>query len=180
MINTKMFIVSIHLSRPILSYPSTPEKNSSCSSNEKTPEEHNASYFSEEKPPLPRLLTPRCCFGTIVFNDTIFVIGKFRNRQKFSEFSIFLSGGYNRSDCLDSIEQYNLKENQWNGFQYSLTSRRGRVSATIFNDQIYVCGGSDGQKELDLAERLDLKSMKKWTTIKELTEPVAHSGKIEH
>lgn len=91
-----------------------------------------------------------------------------------------LSGGYNRSDCLDSIEQYNLKENQWNCFQHSLTSRRGRVSATIFNDQIYVCGGSDGQKELNLAERLDLKSMKKWIMIKELTEPVAHSGKIEH
>lgn len=95
------------------------------------------------------------------------------------EFSIFVSGGYNRSDCLDSIEQYSLKENQWKCFQYPLTSRRGRVCATIFNDQIYVCGGSDGQKELNSAERLDLKTIEKWTMIKELSEPVAHSGKFK-
>ena len=89
-------------------------------------------------------------------------------------------GGYNRSDCLDSIERYDLKENRWTFLSLPLTRRRGRVSATILNDQIYVCGGSDGQKELNTGECLDLKLMKKWSMIKELSAPVAHSGSSMH
>jgi hypothetical protein len=59
-----------------------------------------------------------------------------------------------------------------------MISRRGRVAAAIVKNKIYVCGGSDGQKELDTGECLDLKAMDKWTSIKELAKPVAHGGKI--
>jgi len=58
-----------------------------------------------------------------------------------------------------------------------MTSRRGRVSAAIVKNKIYVCGGSDGQKELDTGEYLDLISMDKWVPIKDLAKPVAHGGK---
>jgi hypothetical protein len=58
-----------------------------------------------------------------------------------------------------------------------MTSRRGRVSVAIVHNKIYVCGGSDGQKELNTGEYFDLKSMKKWSMIKDLSTPVAHGGK---
>ena len=59
-----------------------------------------------------------------------------------------------------------------------MSSRRGRVSAAIVNNNMYVCGGSDGQKELNTGEYIDLTSMNKWSMIKELSTPVAHSGKL--
>lgn len=59
-----------------------------------------------------------------------------------------------------------------------MNSRRGRVSATTVNDKIYVCGGSDGHKELYTAECFDLKSIEKWSMISDLSTPVAHSGKL--
>jgi hypothetical protein len=58
-----------------------------------------------------------------------------------------------------------------------MNRRRGRVSATIVNNKIYVCGGSDGQKELNTGECFNLKSMDKWSVIKELSTPVAHGCK---
>jgi hypothetical protein len=59
-----------------------------------------------------------------------------------------------------------------------MTSRRGRVSITIFDNKIYVCGGSDGQKELNTGEYFDLTSMNRWSMIEELSTPVAHGGKL--
>ena len=37
-----------------------------------------------------------------------------------------------------------------------MTTRRGRVAATLVKNKIFVCGGSDGQEELDTGEYLDL------------------------
>ena len=58
-----------------------------------------------------------------------------------------------------------------------MISRRGRVSAALLDNRIYVCGGSDGQKELNTGEYLDLSFMDKWLPIKDLDTPVAHGGK---
>ena len=74
MINGKLMTISLHLSHS-LSNSSTPERNSSCSSTEKSPEDIQPAYFTEKDRSLARLLTPRCCFGTIVFNETIYIIG---------------------------------------------------------------------------------------------------------
>jgi hypothetical protein len=111
--------------------------------------------------PFGSLLTARCCFGTSSVNDMIYVVG-----------------GYNRGDCLNTIEEFDPLENHWKLLPYSMASRRGRVSVTILNNKIYAFGGSDGQKELNTGEFFDLKSMNKWSTIKELSTPVAHGGKF--
>lgn len=58
-----------------------------------------------------------------------------------------------------------------------MATRRGRVSAAIVKNKIYVCGGSDGQKELDTGEFFDLETMDKWLPMKDLARPVAHGGK---
>lgn len=77
---------------------------------------------------------------------------------------------------MDSIEQFNPMDNQWTLLAIPMTTRRGRVSAAIVQNKIYVCGGSDGQQELNTGEVFDLQSMTKWTTIKDLPKPVAHGG----
>ena len=87
-------------------------------------------------------------------------------------------GGYNRSECLNTIEQFDPIENKWKLLPHPMNSRRGRVSATILNNKIYVCGGCNGKKELNTAECFDLKSMNKWSIASELSAPVAHSGEL--
>ena len=91
--------------------------------------------------------------------------------------SLFLLGGYDRGDCLDTIEEYSPIEDRWTLLSIPMISRRGRVSAAILKNKIYVCGGSDGQKELNTGECLDTQSMDKWLPISDLATPVAHGGK---
>jgi len=57
-----------------------------------------------------------------------------------------------------------------------MTTRRGRVAATLVKNKIFVCGGSDGQEELDTGEYLDLDFLDKWMPIKDLPTRVVHGG----
>jgi hypothetical protein len=159
-----MLIISIHMSLPS-PVPHTPETNGIIHIEKSSDDVHQNSTNGilpiDKDIPFGSLLTARCCFGTASLNDMIYVVG-----------------GYNRGDCLNTIEQYNPHENQWRLLPYSMTSRRGRVSVTIINNKIYAFGGSDGQKELNTGEYFDIKSMNKWAMIKELSTPVAHGGKF--
>ncbi|CAF1047277.1 unnamed protein product [Rotaria sordida] len=162
-IKGKMSILSIHMS---LSPSPTAIENNLVVPIEKTFDDSHSNTTSpilmfDKDITFGSLLTARCCFGTGSINDMIYVVGKC---------------GYNRDDCLETIEQFDPIENKWKLLSFPMTSRRGRVSATIVDDKIYVCGGSDGQKELNTAECFDLKSMNKWSMIKELSTPVAHSA----
>ncbi len=149
------------------SAPHTPEPNGIINSEKSSDDIYqnhiNGILIIDKDIPFGSLLTARCCFGIASLNDMIYVVG-----------------GYNRGDCLNTIEQFNPYENQWKLLPYSMTSRRGRVSSTIVNNKIYAFGGSDGQKELNTGECFDLKSMNKWSMIKELSTPVAHGGKFIH
>ncbi|CAF2445769.1 unnamed protein product [Rotaria sp. Silwood2] len=161
-IKGKMIILSIHMSSPSPS-PSTPDSNGATPI-DKTFDDNQSNTNSpiltfDKDIAFGSLLTARCCFGTVSINDMIYVVG-----------------GYNRCDCLETIEQFDPIENKWKLLSFPMTRRRGRVSASIVDGKIYVCGGSDGQKELNTAECFDLKSMNKWSMIKELATPVAHSA----
>ncbi|CAF3458633.1 unnamed protein product [Rotaria socialis] len=161
-IKGKMLILSLHMSLSPSS-PTTPELNVGVPL-EKTYDENHSNGNSpiltiDNDIEFGSLVTARCCFGTASIGDKIYVVG-----------------GYNRSECLKTIEQFDFNQNKWKLLSYPMANRRGRVSSTIVNDKIYVCGGCDGQKELNTAECLDLKSMNKWSTISELSTPVAHSA----
>ena len=156
-----MLSISIHTSLPTL-ISHIPETNGIIHKAKSTDDVHqNPVNGNDNYIPLGSLLTARCCFGTASSNDMIYVVG-----------------GYNRGDCLNTIEEFDPIQNQWKLLPYSMTSRRGRVSVTIANNKIYALGGSDGQKELQTGECFDLKSMNKWSAIKELSTPVAHGGKF--
>lgn len=127
---------------------------------------------------MASLSTARCGFGIISTNDAIYAVGMFLLIRIFSIEIIFFLGGYDRGDCLDTIERFNPIEDRWTLLSFPMISRRGRVAAAILNNKIYVCGGSDGQKELNTGEYFDLQTMDKWLPIKDLDRPVAHGGKI--
>jgi influenza virus NS1A-binding protein len=91
----------------------------------------------------------------------------------------FVLGGYDRGDCLDTIEQFDPVEVKWHLLAIPMTTRRGRVSAAFLKNKIYVCGGSDGQQELNTGEVFDLQLMDKWMPIKDLATPVAHGGRFQ-
>lgn len=158
-----MLILSIHTSIPS-SIPNTPETNDAIGADKTLDtiyQNLTTPILTVDKDiPLGALLTARCCFGTATVNDRIYVVG-----------------GYNRGDCLNTIEQYDPNANQWKIVPIAMTSRRGRVSVSVMHNRIYVFGGSDGQKELNTGEYFDLKSMNKWIPIKELATPLAHACK---
>lgn len=116
---------------------------------------------NEKDIPISSLSRGRSGFGIVSTNSTIFVLG-----------------GYDRGDCLDTIEQFNPIEGKWTVLPIPMLSRRGRVSATILDNKIYVCGGSDGQQELNTGEYLDIRKMDKWLPLQDLPTPVTHGGKI--
>ena len=177
-----MLTISIHMSLPS-SAPNTPDNHSVISTDASMDDPNsNTTHIPElaldKDMPLASLLTARCCFGLASINDKIYAVGKCAARMWCVNESIaWLAGGYNRGDCLDSIEQYDPKQDAWNLVPFPLNYRRGRVSATIIQNTIYVCGGSDGQRELNSVECFDLTSKNPWSTIKELPTPVAHAGK---
>lgn len=158
-ITGKMLILSIHTSIPS-PISSTPEMNEIITTDTIYQNLSTPILTVEKDIPLGSLLTARCCFGSASYNDRIYVVG-----------------GYNRGDCLNTIEEYDPNENQWKFIPIAMTSRRGRVSISIVHNRIYVFGGSDGQKDLNTGEYFDLKSMNKWMPIKELSTPVAHACK---
>ena len=176
----KMLAISIHMSPPS-SNPTTPD-HSTVGSLEKPADDQCAIRPNSPVPSLDTgvslapLLTARCCFGIASINETIYVVGRSRVSAWISRLIALLQGGYNRGDCLDTIEQYDPKHGNWNLIPSPLKTRRGRVSAAIVQNRMYVCGGSDGQKELHSGEYFDLKSKQTCSIIEKLTAPVAHSG----
>ncbi|CAF2037873.1 unnamed protein product [Rotaria magnacalcarata] len=157
----KMISISIHLSSSLTSTPITSENGHTFHTDDNDHiENHTSPVLPIHKEiPLASLSIPRCCFGVISTNNKIFVVG-----------------GYDRGDCLDTIEQFNPIDGKWKILSAPMNSRRGRVSAAMVNNRIYVCGGSDGQQELFTGEYYDLKSMNKWLPIKDLDTPVAHGA----
>lgn len=161
-VDGKMLSITIYLSPLSLSIPNTPDTGDVF-----LPDHYHQSnnhfqscLITEKDIPLATLSIARCGFGIVSTMKTIFALG-----------------GYDRGDCLDSIEQFNPFENKWTLLDIPMTTRRGRVSAAILQNKIYVCGGSDGQQELNTGEMFDLKTMDKWMPIKDLPKPVVHGGR---
>ncbi|KAJ3649369.1 hypothetical protein Zmor_021117 [Zophobas morio] len=114
---------------------------------------------SEEKPDLycalGNMSTPRCAVGCGNFLNTLIVCG-----------------GYDRTECLRSVEQYIPETNIWKPLP-SMRENRGRFKVAILSDKVYAIGGSNGTTELDSVEMLDL-SLDKWVKMPKM--PLARSN----
>lgn len=68
---------------------------------------------------------------------------------------IAFAGGYDRTECLRSVEQYIPTSNTWKVLP-SMREARGRFQIAVISDKVYALGGSNGTTELDTVEMLDL------------------------
>ena len=63
-------------------------------------------------------------------------------------------GGYDRGECLNSVESFDLATNSWSPLKPMLVAR-GRFAVAEMNGCLYACGGSNGQMDLCCAECYD-------------------------
>jgi len=98
---------------------------------------------------LPKMSVARCSHGLIAYDNKLYIIG-----------------GYDRGECLDTCEVYDPVTNKLNTFG-SMVSRRGRAAISWFarDNSIYVMGGSDGHEDLNSLEIYNTEK-RAWSMVK--------------
>ncbi|KAF7494568.1 Influenza virus NS1A-binding -like protein B [Sarcoptes scabiei] len=118
-----------------------------------TSETSNKTSNFDEHRLIPPMNFARCGVGVAEFKGKLFVCG-----------------GYDRGECLKTVEIYDSEENKWKILE-PMNFARGRFAITVVDDKVYAIGGCNGQKELNSAELYD---KTEWKLIHEA--PVARSN----
>lgn len=88
------------------------------------------------------------------------------------EGKLLVCGGYDRAECLRSVESYCPDTNSWTQ-ESNMGEARGRVQIAVINGTVYAVGGCNGTTELDSVECLS-KIDNKWKKMCKL--PLARSN----
>lgn len=86
------------------------------------------------------------------------------------------SGGYDRVECLKSVESYDPEWNIWASME-SMREARGRFNIAVVRGEVYAVGGSNGTTELDTVEKYN-QDKQKWTKVASLPLARSHTGKL--
>ena len=99
-----------------------------------------------------------------------------KNMISFVELFFFiLSGGYDRGECLNLVELYDVETNTWSLLP-PMKHNRGRFDITcVGGDVIYAVAGSNGQAEINSVEKFDAK-VGKWTKSASLPVNLSNIG----
>jgi influenza virus NS1A-binding protein len=81
-------------------------------------------------------------------------------------------GGYDRAECLRSVELYSPGSNAWASLAPMLEAR-GRFNIAVIDGSVYAVGGCNGTTELATVERYSAPK-RKWERIASL--PMARSN----
>lgn len=65
---------------------------------------------------------------------------------------LLVCGGYDRSECLRSVDLYDPNTNSWTACA-SMQEPRGRFALTVVDERVFAIGGSNGQKDLNSVEQ---------------------------
>lgn len=57
---------------------------------------------------------------------------------------LLICGGYNRGECLRSVESYKPETNEWT-VESNMSQARGRVQIAVLEGTVYAVGGSNGE-----------------------------------
>ena len=106
---------------------------------------------------VPPMSSARCAVGTAELEGKLLVCG-----------------GYDRGECLKTVESYDISTNKWTTMQ-PMKVPRGRFNAAVVNNKVYAVGGCDGQKELSSAEYWDPES-NSWKQLPNLPAVRSHAG----
>lgn len=106
---------------------------------------------------LPTMKAGKCSVGCAELNGALLVCG-----------------GYDRVECLKSVDKYIPESNTWEVLS-AMREARGRFGIAVVNDKVYAIGGSNGSTELATVEVLDPGSGK-WKAIASLPLARSNSG----
>uniref|UniRef100_A0A3Q0S9T8 Influenza virus NS1A binding protein a n=1 Tax=Amphilophus citrinellus TaxID=61819 RepID=A0A3Q0S9T8_AMPCI len=111
-----------------------------------------------EQHPLSPMHYARSGLGTVALN------GK-----------LIAAGGYNREECLRTVECYDPSEDRWT-FIAPMRTPRARFQMAVLMGQLYVIGGSNGHSdELSCGEKYDPHA-DEWTQVPELRTNRCNAG----
>ena len=92
-------------------------------------------------------------------------------------FDCICIGGYDRGECLNTFESYDISSNKWSKLP-GMLGKRGRFDvASAGDDVLYAVAGSNGQVEENSVEKFDF-ATNKWKYVASL--PVRLSNIGEH
>lgn len=118
---------------------------------------------SEEKPDLycvlANMTSGRCAIGCSSLSGGLLVCG-----------------GYDRIECLKTVELYLPEVNTWRAMP-AMREARGRFQIAVVNGKVYAVGGSNGNCELDTVEMLE-PGAEKWTKVTRLPLARSNSGML--
>ena len=89
---------------------------------------------------------------------------------------MLFAGGYDRGECLVSVEVYNPAKGSWSKLPNMLTPR-ARFGAAALRGRLYAVGGSDGARDLDSVHYLSFESLK-WETAASLKTARSSVGEL--
>ncbi|XP_063282264.1 influenza virus NS1A-binding protein [Pelobates fuscus] len=88
---------------------------------------------------------------------------------------LIAAGGYNREECLRTVECYDPETDTWT-FLSPMKIPRARFQMAVVMGQLYVVGGSNGQSDdLSCGEKFDFKA-NMWTPVPELRTNRCNAG----
>ncbi|XP_053325740.1 influenza virus NS1A-binding protein [Spea bombifrons] len=88
---------------------------------------------------------------------------------------LIAAGGYNREECLRTVECYDPEYDSWT-FLSPMKTPRARFQMAVLMGQLYVVGGSNGHSDdLSCGEKYDIKS-NTWTPVPELRSNRCNAG----
>jgi hypothetical protein len=138
-----------------LNAPTLPEPQDNCN---KVPEDqHSSSSEPDLYCALPTMKAGKCSVGCAELNG-----------------SLLVCGGYDRVECLKSVDKYIPETNTWEVLA-AMKEARGRFGIAVVNDKVYAIGGSNGITELATVEMLEPESGK-WKAIANLPLARSNSG----
>lgn len=106
---------------------------------------------------LPPMSSPRCAVGTAERDGKLLVCG-----------------GYDRGECLKTVQEYDPRTNIWNILS-SMRHSRGRFDITVVDGKAFAVGGCDGSHELSSVECFD-PDTQKWKYMSPLAVARSNAG----
>ncbi|ELT91499.1 hypothetical protein CAPTEDRAFT_172031 [Capitella teleta] len=164
-------VAALHSSLIIITMKLHPRPSSPASTNGN---ESDTSAFNGHSPSLsPRLSTDKgCCLIPLAqMNNARCGLGVARLNDK-----LVAMGGYDRGECVDSVEVFDVSTNSWSELPKLLTAR-GRFDATQIDDCLYACGGSNGASELNSAECFN-STLNKWLALPDMASNRSNAGVV--
>ena len=83
-------------------------------------------------------------------------------------------GGYDRGECLITVESFDITSNTWSPLKPMLVAR-GRFAVAEVKGCLYACGGSNGQMDLCSAECYDPHTAT-WTLLPDMFIQRSYAG----